>query len=66
MIKVGDKVAHFMYMNKVGIVTEITLGQGSMMTAGGTMSNERSIATITLPSGEKVKYHVSDLMKVYD
>lgn len=65
MIKIGDKVAHFMTSNKCGIVVEFIRQNQEYMSTGGTMEYV-SYAIVKMPSGDLIKYRTADLMKVYD
>lgn len=65
MIKIGDKVAHFMTLNKWGIVVDFIRENQQYMSVGGTMEYV-SYAVIKTPSDELIKYKTADLMKVYE
>jgi hypothetical protein len=65
MIKIGDKVAHFMSMNLAGIVVDFKSEKVSYMTTGGTVE-QISYSLVQMPSGEIYKYKTADLMKVFN
>ena len=69
MIKVGDKVHHFMEMHKHGKVVDVIVENNSLLTTGGTSSSKVfMIVKYTDNTNKKLlrRIPLGDLMKVYD
>jgi len=68
MIKVGDKVHHFMEMNNHGRVVNTIVEKNSLLTTGGTSSSNVFVVVEYIENDKKIYRNIrlGDLMKVYD
>jgi hypothetical protein len=68
MIKVGDKVHHFMEMHKHGKVVDTIVESNSLLTTGGTSSSNVFMVVEYIENNKKIYRNIrlGDLMKVYD
>jgi hypothetical protein len=69
MLKKGFKAAHFMSINRVGTIVEITTIKNNQMTIGGT-TGARVYITLEYKKNdgtlERVQYTSGDIMRVYE
>ena len=69
MLKKGFKAAHFMSINRVGTIVEITTIKNNQMTIGGT-TGARVYITLEYKKNdgtlERVQYSSGDIMRVYE
>lgn len=65
MFKIGDKVHHFMELNKCGTIIKILTENNSLLTAGGTTSS-KVVMLVEYPDSSIKRINSGDLMKVYD
>jgi hypothetical protein len=63
MIKVGDKVALFMQMNRVGIAVELREAKVETWMVGGAMSKS-FVVVVEYPDKEFVTHRMDELMRV--
>ena len=64
MFKVGEKVCHFMQMNKIGTIIEIQEIKNNSWFVGGT-SDSRFILIVKYPDNSVHRMNLEDARKVY-
>lgn len=66
MLKVGDKVSHYMETHKVGTIVNIYRTKSNLMTVGGT-TETRMMVEVKYENEDKIyTYFGGDILKSYD
>ena len=66
MLKIGDKVSHYMETHKVGTIINMYRKQSNLMMVGGT-SEQRLMVEVKYQNEDKIfTYFAGDVLKSYD
>jgi hypothetical protein len=65
MLKIDQRVSHFMTMHKVGTIINIEYSKNNFMTEGGTTASKVYVV-VKYSENDIQKYDVGDIIRIYD